>query len=412
MSANQASSGFASGAAGAKGHGASAGPSALPRRMVAFVADEQTEATLRGGLVEFMTDLDVRRGDVTDAVRFVERDSRLQVLLVDISSVEKPLEALDELARVCPPDMRVLAIGTSSDINLYRSLIGDLGITEYLPKPLTRDTVARIFGPHVAGTETARGSERGGRLIVVCGARGGAGTTTIALGLASLLARDLHSHVALLDLHLHRGTVALMAGVKTGAGLRIALENPERIDSLFLERAAVVVEDRLRIIAASEPLTQGAEPTENGVRRVVDLLRQKFNFVVVDMPVPMPAGRELMALARHIVVVMRPDVASLRDVLAIRELAGAEGTGSRVVTVLNHANMPGGLPNKMIERSLGGKPDVSIPLLGKSIVGAANLGKLPVREVPALARLLGPIVQEVSGGQHVAASRRKSWWRR
>lgn len=386
--------------------------SSRPGRIVAFVADERSEAALRGGLVEYATDLEVRRGEVADAVRFVERDSQLSVLLVDITGLDQPLQSLDALAQVCPPDMLVLAIGTNPDIGLYRSLVHDLGINEYLPKPLTRDSVARIFGPHVAGKEIDHAAERGGRLVLVCGARGGAGASTVALGLATLLSRDLHSHVALLDLHLHRGTVALMAGVKTGPGLRIALESPERVDGLFLERAAVTVEERLRVIAADEPLTQAIGPTDAGVGRVVELLRQKFNYVVVDTPMPPPGGRQIMALARHVAVVLRADVASLRDALAIRHLASVQGAGSQMVTILNHANMRGALPMSMIERSLGARPDVTIPVLGKSIIGAANLGKPAARAVPALARALAPLMQEVSGRTQIDATRTRGWWRR
>lgn len=383
------------------------------QRVVAFVTDAPSEAALRAGLVEATGDLEVRRGDITDAVKFVEREHGLRILLVDISGIENPVQALDQLAHVCPPDVTVLAIGTSSDIGLYRSLVHDLGVTEYLPKPLTRDSVSRLFGPHVGGADSAREVDRGGKLVLVCGARGGSGATTIAISLASLLAREMHSHVALVDLHLRHGTVALMTGVKTGPGLRIALEDPDRVDPLFLDRVSISVDERLRVIAANEPLSQDIQVTDGGVIRVVDFLRQKFNFVVIDLPMPPPAASHLLAIARQTVVVMRPDVPSLRDAHLIRQFITSQSTGSQIITVLNHSNMTGALAPELIEQTLGTMPDVIIPELGKNMVKATNLGKPAVREVPALARALGPLMQEVSGGVLGAPSRSGLFsWRR
>ena len=80
------------------------------------------------------------------------------------------------------------------------------------------------------------GASRGGSVIAVCGARGGVGTTTVAVNLALQLTDATRGHVALLDLHLWQGTTALMLGVKPSGGLRIALEQPERADALFLDR--------------------------------------------------------------------------------------------------------------------------------------------------------------------------------
>ena len=92
------------------------------------------------------------------------------------------------------------------------------------------------------------------RVIAVCGARGGVGTTTIATNLALQLTAGTRGHVALLDLHLRQGTTALMLGVKPLGGLRTALEQPERADALFLDRVSVEINERMRLVAADESL--------------------------------------------------------------------------------------------------------------------------------------------------------------
>src|SRR5262249_6179564 len=105
------------------------------------------------------------------------------------------------------------------------------------------------------------------------------------------------------------GTTALILGVKPVAGLRIALEQADRADDLFLDRVCGEVPDRLRLSAADEPLGCMPAPTPDGLRRVLELLQRRFNYIVVDMPVS-GALVQLQALrgVRHLLVVMTPDL--------------------------------------------------------------------------------------------------------
>ena len=186
-------------------------------------------------------------------------------------------------------------------------------------------------------------SSHGGSVIAVCGARGGVGTTTVAVNLALQLTNATHGHVALLDLHLQQGTTALMLGVKPAGGLRIALEQPERADALFLDRVCVEINTRLRLIAAEEPLNGTLSPTPDGIRRVLDLLRRRFNYIVIDMPMPTSlAAMQALRAARHLLVVMAPDLVSIRDTDRMRQLATDVGN-AQVSTVLNRIGMQGGL---------------------------------------------------------------------
>ena len=362
---------------------------------LAFIADEGSEAALRGGLVDLLGgNMTIRRGDVATAARTLEREPTPHVLVVDITGVSDPIAALEKLAAVCTPDVRLLAVGERSDIGFYRQMTRDLCIAEYIAKPITRDTVARLFRPHLVGGE-AEAASRGGYIVAVCGVRGGVGATTIAVNLALQLAETGRGHVALLDMHLRGGTAGLLLGMRPGAGLRVVLEEPERVDALFLERVAIPVEDRLQLIAAEEPLESLPQPTEEGVRRLLELLQRRFNQVVVDLPMPPgPVERIVLAAARHVVVVMSPDVASVRDAISARKLVST-GAASRMMTVLNRAGQPGLLKTKLVEEGLGAPPDIVIPDLPAQVPRAGNLGKPALRESLALRRALAPLTQEI-----------------
>ena len=366
-------------------------------RFMAFIADENSESALRGGLADMVEGMQIRRGNIRSATKALEREQTPRVLLVDIAGVEDPVAALDELASVCTPDVRVLVVGEQTGIGFYRELTRDLGVAEYIHKPLTRDAVARLFGTHVAGASAEEHSNRGGRIIAVCGVRGGVGATTVAVNLALQLADVSRSYVALVDLHLRGGTAAMMLGARPGSGMRAALEEPDRVDALFLDRVGIPVDERVRLFAAEEPWETEPHPSDEGMKRLLMTLRQRFNSIVVDMPMP-PNAAEKIALqeARHRILVMGPDVGSIRDTVALRKMMGGLGGSARILTVLNRSNVPGGLKTKLIEEGLGAAPDIVIPDLPRYLPRAANLGRPALRESSQFRRALAPLTQEIS----------------
>jgi pilus assembly protein CpaE len=140
-------------------------------------------------------------------------------------------------------------------------------------------------------------------------------------------------------------------------------------------------------------------------------LQRKFNYVVVDVPMPVPQEMNwAIVMARQVVVVMAPEVASLRDAQAIRQFVIATTGTDRTVTVLNRADTKGGLQLSLIERALGGKPDTIIPELGRRMIEAVNLGVPALQRVPALGKHLAGLVREITGIGVSAAP--ASWLRR
>jgi pilus assembly protein CpaE len=365
--------------------------------LLAFVADDETEAALRGGFLNTVEGIEIRRGTILHAIKHLTKEPTPRALVVDILGVPNPMDELDNLAGVCTPDVKVLVIGEEVNVSVYRELIHTMGVAEYMHKPVTRENVTRLFVPQIAGVTMDAGASRGGSVIAVCGVRGGAGTTTIAVNLALQLSAATRGHVALLDLHLRLGTAALMLGLNALGGLRIALEQPERADALFLDRVCVEINERLRLIAADEPLDATPMPTPDGVRRVLDLLRKRFNYVVIDLPVPATlAEMQALRAARHLLVVMAPDLAGIRDADRLRKLANALGT-SHTSIVLNRVGMQGGMTVPMIEEGLGNKPTIQIPDLGRQLSRAANLGAPAIGSCAAFRKAMALLAQEVSG---------------
>src|SRR6059058_2746862 len=129
-------------------------------RIVCFVNDELSAAALRKGLEG--SNLSIRRGTIRNAIRMLETDTELLALVVDISGIDDPFTELERLSSVCPPDVRVALIGESREITFYRELM-QMGVSEYLPRPLTRDMVLDQLRPKLLGDVVASSpSDRGG----------------------------------------------------------------------------------------------------------------------------------------------------------------------------------------------------------------------------------------------------------
>lgn len=368
--------------------------------LAAYATDVESEGVLRSVMSDLGERITIERGGIAAAIRDLSRNPTPQVLIVDVSDASDPLVALDDLANICEPDVKVLVIGDRTDMGFYREITRGLGVVEYLYKPLTRDNVTRLFLPVVHGRMPGGTEQVGGRIVTVCGTRGGVGTTTVAANLAVQLAESTRGYVALLDMNLQSGTAATTLGVKPGAGLRVALEEPERTDGLFLDRSAVEVSDRLRLIAAEEAFEASPRPTVEGVTRLMSLLRRRFNYIIVDMPTPPDAAlRGIYAAAQTRVVVMTPDVVSIRDATRLKAMFTAVSGTDKCLTVLNRAGMPGAIAPKLVERGLQARVDFTIPEIAKHLAVAADLG------VPAVARnrpfrtAMHRLTTEVSGAR-------------
>jgi pilus assembly protein CpaE len=349
-------------------------------RVIAFVGNQITETALREGLVEAVPQgFEIRRGSVRSAIAALQNMPTPHTLIVDVSGEDQPLSALGELSDVVEPDVRVLVVGDRDDLNFYRQVTHGLGVLEYLYQPLLRDMVARYFGPLIVnGTPMTEGM-LGGRVVTVTGARGGTGASTIAANLAWYFGVEARRHTVLLDADLHRGTAAMQLGAKAGPGLRTALEAPDRIDELFVERAAQPVSKRLHVLAGEEKLTDTVNYTPNAAAQLLTVLRKRYNFVVIDVPCsPLPLHRDLLMLAHQRVLVMDPTLASVRDTLRLLALPNGPMQPRRGVLVLNRDTLPGGLNRRQLEEGLKMKPDVVIPDAPKVVGHAASMGEAAV----------------------------------
>jgi pilus assembly protein CpaE len=378
------------------------------RPLLCFVADAETEQALRSGLSEFgRLQIEFHRAGIEGAITALRGIPTPWTLVVDVAAHPQPLAALEDLSQVVEPDVRVLVVGDRQDVGFYRQLTRSFGVADYLYKPLTAAMVAEHFGPVVARRRFAAAQARGGRLLTVTGARGGVGASTIAGNLAWFLAEVSQRHVAMLDADLHRGIQPLLLAVPAGTGLRNAVEHPERVDELFVERLAAAAGERLHLLAAEEPLGLPLAYGPGAAERLIGMLRRRHNFIIADAPFAAEGfSRDLLDLAQQRILVFQPTLACIRDVLRLLQIEAGPAQASRPLLVLNRAGIRGGLSAGQVAEALKLEPDIVIADLPRRVEEAATLGQMAAGAGGPFRNAIAQLAHAAGGVGSKAAARR------
>jgi pilus assembly protein CpaE len=384
----------------------SRGSSALNLKREGILAVLQEQSTIdriAGVIRELQLDDEFTVTDTLDAaLRRIRSGSAPRILLVDLGASAAPIAEVSAARAVGGADLKLIVLGTVNDVGLFRDLLS-AGASDYLVKPSTREALATVLErkPDQAGT-TPDGL---GQVIVFIGSRGGVGTTTSAVACAWLMATERHERVALVDLDLHFGTVALKLDLDPGGGLCEALEQPSRIDSLFIERAMIKVSDNLHILAAEAPAAQHLAIDAGAIDMLLHELRRKFVRVLVDLPRgASPMQRVVLAAASHVVVLCERNLAGLRDTIRLQTLVREQTPQARLWLVEAGASGERALIAKSeFEKGIGKSLDAKLCYDPKSTGAAANSGQpLPlaaprsafVRELRQLTAVLAGPAQD------------------
>ncbi len=301
--------------------------------VVAVLQEQATLDRLQGVIRELQLDDELVVTDTLDAaLRRIRSGSAPRLLLIDLADSAAPIAEISAARTVGGSDLKLVALGAVNDVTLFRDLLL-AGANDYLVKPPTREALATVLEKRSAdGGKAADGGL--GEVIVFIGSRGGVGTTTSAVSCAWLLAEERHERVALVDLDLHFGTVALKLDTDPGSGLCEALEQPSRIDSLFIDRAMVKVADNLRVLAAEASATQHVPIDGGAIDMLLYELRRKFARVVVDLPRgATPLQRAVLAAASQVVLVCERSLAGLRDTIRLQTLVREQAPQIRLLLV-------------------------------------------------------------------------------
>ena len=347
----------------------------------AFICDEAALDVLRPVAVEMGWQPEkCHKGGLRNAVQSLSVTASPNILLVDLSESGDPLNDINALAEVCEPGTVVIAVGQVNDVRLYRDLLSS-GIHDYLLKPLSagqvRDCLVNAQTIFMAPKNQDAQAAKKHISTAVVGTRGGVGASTIATSLAWLFSTEHKLPTALLDLDIHFGTGALALDLEPGRGLTDAIDNPSRIDGLFIERAMIRANDKLAILSAEAPISSPLMTDGAAFVQLEEEFRQAFEMTVIDLPRNMLINfPHLLADVNVVVVATEMTLASARDAIRILSWLKTNAPHARPIVVANKVQPAiTEISRADFEASIERKINLTVPYDVKAAANSAKLGQ-------------------------------------
>jgi pilus assembly protein CpaE len=251
-------------------------------RVLIATAPHQSSHGLRAqleqtGLVEEVREWLVSSDKVPEA-----SEALADVVLLDLGRDPDPFFSLARYIRGLHPAVRIVACSAEAEpepqllLEAMRS-----GVQEFLSKPVDPAALRAILERFLTELATP-GQQASHRLILVMGAKGGVGTTTIAVNLAVQVAEKVRRRVLLVDLARPLGQAHLMLNLTPRFTVRDAVENLHRLDSHFF--AGLLLEHRsgLYLLGGVGQPEEWERLPVNAIERVLNVARSGFEVVVVD----------------------------------------------------------------------------------------------------------------------------------
>lgn len=353
----------------------------------AYVCDDLTLDVVRGVCEEMGWNEDkAYKGGLRNAIQSLSVSTSPQILLVDLSESGDPIGDINSLAEVCEPGTIVIAVGQVNDVRLYRDLLMS-GLQDYLLKPVSANALRDAFADAQAALNAPKADDghvdRQHVSTAVIGIRGGSGASTIASSLAWTFAQLQGQQTSLLDLDVHFGTAALSMDLEPGRGLTDAIDNPGRIDGLFIERAMIKANERLSILSAEAPMSNPMLTDGTAFFQLQEEFRAAFENTVIDLPRSMLiAHPHLMQDVNIAVITTQLTLASARDSIRILAWLKQNAPHCKVLVVANNVQSAAvEITRKDFESTIERKIDLLLPADPKSLAQAAKLGQPVVEAV-------------------------------
>ncbi len=177
------------------------------------------------------------------------------------------------------PRPSLLAVLSSRSAGLIKRALRS-GADEILFMPLDPGEATRAL---LKVSEARWRTERreGGMIISVLSLVGGVGVTSLAANFALALT-SLHQRVALVDLDLQTGGLAIFLNLDPEVTIMPLVRLDHKLDSIQLESALTKHSSGLYLLAAPKRIEEAELVSDITIGSVLDLIRQLFDYVIVD----------------------------------------------------------------------------------------------------------------------------------
>ncbi|MBO2463769.1 AAA family ATPase [Actinomadura violacea] len=363
----------------------------MPIQIVLGAADRRLVESV-GGRVRELADVEVAAVEATSGhvVSTVAAMPSVDVVLVH--EALGPLPALDLIRDliVRRPQLAVVLIADTASADTFAAAMaaGARGVVSNdptLPELQSRivqaaewsRTMRRHFASADAGSEDG-GPGRLGRLVTLCGAKGGSGTTTLAIHAAVAVAGTGRT-VCLVEMDLQKGDIAAYLDVQHRHSIADLAAAAGDLDGGVVAEALFVHPLGPHLLLAPERGEDAEEISARTSRRILTLIRSRYDVVIVDAGTYVTdANAVAVELADEAVVIATPDVPALRSVRRLTDMWSRLAIRKKdevSVLLAKHGRRNEIQPE--LARRMVGSPlrKVTVPACFRALEEAANTGR-------------------------------------
>jgi pilus assembly protein CpaE len=276
----------------------------------------------------------------------LEKDAEVGIKLAQFLADQQPSRQFVAAGPVLAPELLLEAMRA--------------GITEYLPKPVTREALLPALErmQRKLGVAAGVAAREPGKVMTFFSAKGGSGATTVATNLAIHLQQLTGKKTLLVDLDLELGEIALFLGVQPRFNLVDLVRNFHRMDAELLASYIERHKSGVHLLSAPYHPEKVESVTGEQIRTILQFLKQHYDYVVVDTPKTFtPATLAAFEQADQIYLVSNVDLPSLRNIkrcLPLLDRLTGGHMSERVRLVINrHNSSANEISLAEVERTLG-----------------------------------------------------------
>lgn len=291
------------------------------------------------------------------------------VVVLDLRSGASTVPAAIALLKRQHPLTGVLIVASHLDPALMLEAMR-AGVNEFVTEPVTSKDL-KLALDRVVSKQPTRPT---GQIFAFVGGKGGVGTTTLAVNVATVLASVEPASALLIDLHVAYGDAAMFLGVEPRFSVADALENVHRIDETFLRGVVGHTKIGLDVLAAAERNVIGHVDAP-AVRNVIECAARQYSYVVLDVPRSDTTMLEALDQVTRIVVVANQELATVRSASRMAAALRQRYGKGRVAVVVSRYDQQAEIGRKDIENVIGGPVSDVFPSNYRVALDALNCGR-------------------------------------